>query len=89
MRFRWHGCLDAVTSHLRLPSFICGTTSPLHVFHGGRDRALHCDCRSRGGFGAVQRCRHWTDRSKGALWMRLVAGVMAVREGMYYLYTAF
>ena len=41
-----------------------------------------------GSIGAAQRCRHWTGRSKGALWMRRVAGVMAVREGMYYLYTA-
>ena len=42
-----------------------------------------------GSIGAVQRCRHWTDRSKGALWMKRVAGVMAVREGMYYLYPAY
>jgi len=42
-----------------------------------------------GSTGAVQRCPHRTGRSKGALWMRLVAGVMAVREGVYYLYTAF
>jgi len=42
-----------------------------------------------GSIGAVQRCRHWTGRAKGALWMRRVSGVMAVREGVYYLYTAF
>ena len=42
-----------------------------------------------GSVGAVQRYLKWTDRSKGALWLRRCSGVVVMLGGVYYIYTAF
>jgi cytochrome c-type biogenesis protein len=42
-----------------------------------------------GAAGTVQKYRNWTDRSKGALWLRRGAGVLVMLGGVYYIYTAF
>ena len=42
-----------------------------------------------GSAGTVQRYLNWTDRSRGALWMKRGAGVLVMLGGVYYLSTAF
>jgi cytochrome c-type biogenesis protein len=42
-----------------------------------------------GAAGTVQKYLNWTDRSRGALWMKRGAGVLVILGGMYYIYTAF
>jgi cytochrome c-type biogenesis protein len=42
-----------------------------------------------GAAGTVQKYLNWTDRSKGAVWLKRGAGVLVVLGGVYYLYTAF
>lgn len=41
-----------------------------------------------GSAGTVQRYLYWTDRSRGALWMKRGAGVLVMLGGVYYLFTA-
>jgi cytochrome c-type biogenesis protein len=41
-----------------------------------------------GAAGTVQKYLNWTDRSKGALWLKRGAGVLVLLGGVYYLYTA-
>ena len=42
-----------------------------------------------GAAGTVQRYLNWTDRSKGALWLKRGAAVLVMLGGVYYIYTAF
>jgi cytochrome c-type biogenesis protein len=42
-----------------------------------------------GAAGTVQRYLNWTDRSRGALWLKRGAGLLVVLGGVYYIYTAF
>jgi len=42
-----------------------------------------------GAVGTVQGYLNWTDRSKGALWLKRGAGVLVVLGGVYYISTAF
>jgi cytochrome c-type biogenesis protein len=42
-----------------------------------------------GSVGAVQKYLSWTDQSKGATWLKRVAGVLVILGGVYYIYTAF
>ena len=42
-----------------------------------------------GAAGTVQKYLNWTDRSRGALWMKRGAGVLVMVGGVYYIYTAF
>lgn len=42
-----------------------------------------------GAAGTVQKYLNWTDRSRGALWMKRGAGVLVMLGGVYFLYTAF
>jgi cytochrome c-type biogenesis protein len=42
-----------------------------------------------GAAGTVQRYLNWTDRSKGALWLKRGAGVLVMLGGVYYISTAF
>jgi len=42
-----------------------------------------------GAAGTVQKYLNWTDRSRGALWMKRGAGVLVMLGGVYYIYTAF
>ena len=39
--------------------------------------------------GTVQKYLHWTEQSKGATYMKRVAGVLVILAGGYYIYTAF
>jgi cytochrome c-type biogenesis protein len=42
-----------------------------------------------GAAGTVQKYLNWTDRSKGAVWLKRGAGVLVMLGGVYYIYTAF
>ena len=42
-----------------------------------------------GAAGTVQKYLNWTDRSKGALWLKRGAGVLVMLGGVYYVYTVF
>ena len=42
-----------------------------------------------GAAGTVQKYLDWTDRSKGATYMKKGAGVLVILAGVYYIYTAF
>jgi cytochrome c-type biogenesis protein len=42
-----------------------------------------------GAAGTVQKYLKWTNRSKGALWLKRGAGVLVMLGGVYYIYTAF
>jgi cytochrome c-type biogenesis protein len=42
-----------------------------------------------GAAGTVRKYLHWTDRSKGAIWLKRGAGVLVMLGGVYYVYTAF
>jgi cytochrome c-type biogenesis protein len=42
-----------------------------------------------GAAATVQKYLNWTDRSKGALWMKRGAGTLVMLGGGYYIYTAF
>jgi cytochrome c-type biogenesis protein len=42
-----------------------------------------------GAAGTVQKYLNWTDRSRGALWLKRGAGVLVMLSGGYYIYTAF
>lgn len=42
-----------------------------------------------GAMGPVQKYLNWTDRSKGALWLKRGAGVLVMLGGVYFIYTAF
>jgi cytochrome c-type biogenesis protein len=37
----------------------------------------------------VQRYLNWTEQTRGAVWMRRVAGVLVMLGGVYFIYTAF
>ena len=39
--------------------------------------------------GTVQKYLHWTERSKGATYLKRIAGALVVLGGVYYIYTAF
>jgi cytochrome c-type biogenesis protein len=39
--------------------------------------------------GTVQKYLNWTERSKGAMWLKRGAGVLVMAGGAYYIYTAF
>jgi len=41
-----------------------------------------------GAAGTVQKYLNWTDRSKGALWLKRSAGALVMLGGVYYIYTA-
>jgi cytochrome c-type biogenesis protein len=42
-----------------------------------------------GAAGTVQRYLNWTEQSKGATYLKRVAGVLVILAGVYYIYTAF
>jgi cytochrome c-type biogenesis protein len=42
-----------------------------------------------GAAGTVQKYLNWTDRSRGALWLKHGAGLLVMLGGVYYIYTAF
>jgi len=42
-----------------------------------------------GAAGTVQKYLNWTDRSRGALWLKRGAGALVMLGGAYYVYTAF
>ncbi len=42
-----------------------------------------------GSAGTVQKYLNWTDRSRGALWLKRGAGVLVMLGGVYYITTAF
>ncbi len=42
-----------------------------------------------GAAGTVQKYLNWTDQSKGATYLKRVAGVLVMLGGVYYVYTAF
>ena len=42
-----------------------------------------------GAVGTVQKYLNWTDRSRGALWLKRGAGGLVMLGGVYYIYTAF
>ncbi len=42
-----------------------------------------------GAAGTVQKYLHWTEQSKGATYLKRVAGALVILAGVYYLYTAF
>ena len=42
-----------------------------------------------GAAGTVQKYLNWTDRSRGALWLKRAAGAFVMLGGAYYIYTAF
>jgi cytochrome c-type biogenesis protein len=42
-----------------------------------------------GAAGTVQKYLNWTDRSRGALWLKRGAGALVILGGAYYVYTAF
>jgi cytochrome c-type biogenesis protein len=42
-----------------------------------------------GAAGTVQKYLNWTEQSKGATYLKRVAGMLVILAGVYYLYTAF
>ncbi len=42
-----------------------------------------------GAAGSVQKYLNWTERSKGALWLKRAAGILVMFGGVYYISTAF
>jgi len=42
-----------------------------------------------GAAGTVQKYLNWTEQSKGATYLKRVAGVLVILAGVYYIYTAF
>jgi cytochrome c-type biogenesis protein len=42
-----------------------------------------------GAVGTVQKYLNWTDRSKGATYLKRIAGALVILAGVYYIYTAF
>ncbi len=42
-----------------------------------------------GAAGTVQKYLNWTEQSKGATYLKRVAGVLVILAGMYFIYTAF
>jgi cytochrome c-type biogenesis protein len=42
-----------------------------------------------GSIGAVQKYLNWTEQSKGATYLKRVAGVLVILGGVYYIYSAF
>ncbi len=42
-----------------------------------------------GAVGTVQKYLNWTERSKGATWLKRVAGALVLLGGVYFVYTAF
>jgi cytochrome c-type biogenesis protein len=42
-----------------------------------------------GSVGTVQKYLNWTDQSKGATYMKRIAGALVILAGVYYIYTAF
>jgi cytochrome c-type biogenesis protein len=42
-----------------------------------------------GAAGTVQKYLNWTERSKGAIYLKRVAGALVILAGVYYIYTAF
>jgi cytochrome c-type biogenesis protein len=42
-----------------------------------------------GAAGTVQKYLNWTDRSRGALWLKRIAGSLLMLGGAYYIFTAF
>jgi cytochrome c-type biogenesis protein len=72
--------------------FSVASTSPFQAF--GLIAAFgigHCAVivGAGGSAGTVQKYLNWTDRSRGALWLKRIAGVLVMLGGVYYIYTAF
>ena len=71
--------------------FSVATTNPLHALSLIAAFGIgHCGVIvvAGGAAGTVQRYLNWTDRSKGALWLRRGAGVLVMLGGVYFVYTA-
>ncbi len=72
--------------------FSVGSTEPLRAFSlVAAFGAGHCAiiALAGGAAGTVQNYLNWTDRSKGAVWLKRAAGVLVMLGGVYYVYTAF
>ena len=72
--------------------FSVATTKPLQALSLiGAFGIGHCAVivLAGGAAGTVQKYLNWTDRSKGALWMKRSAGVLVLLGGVYYISTAF
>jgi len=73
-------------------AFSMATTNVLQAFTlVGAFGVGHCAVivGAGGAGGTVQKYLYWTDRSKGAIYMKRIAGALVVLAGVYYLYTAF
>jgi len=71
--------------------FSVGSTDPLRAFSlVAAFGAGHCAVIAAAGSaaGTVQKYLNWTERSKGALWLRRVAGILVLLGGVYSVYSA-